>query len=210
MKKKIIFIVCLCSLLFAGMMVHASGENALFYRFGKILHSSENKEENSSYRDTIVYSCKDFDISSAELQKMTDVFSLRGDENAENAALQYILERETIYHEATHSGISVSDEELRSYCDNIRKELEDAENLEEVKSLYAAFGGEETYWKEMTEVYRKAYVISKYWEEKQTDYEAKLPQTMDPEEKYDRWTLEQARITADLIEAEGMKKVVNP
>ena len=62
----------------------------------------------------------------------------------------------------------------------------------------------------MTEVYRKAYVISKYWEEKQTDYEAKLPQTMDPEEKYDRWTLEQARITADLIEAEGMKKVVNP
>ena len=81
---------------------------------------------------------------------------------AETEAIQYMEKREALYQAAIKNGFTVTDEEIKSYLDELKKTLEQADNKDDVLAIISKFDSEEAYWAFEYTVYQKDLPIQKY------------------------------------------------
>ena len=70
--------------------------------------------------------------------------------------------REALYQAAIKNGFTVTDEEIKSYLDELKKTLEQADNKDDVLAIISKFDSEEAYWAFEYTVYQKDLPIQKY------------------------------------------------
>ena len=108
-----------------------------------------------------------------------------------------------IYYTATENGITVSEDEIDSYCDQIKQGTDSGNS--EVQAMYAAFGGEENYWKEMRAEYEISCVIHKYWDREKEKFLSTIKES-DDLKRYELWQREREEKTREIVAGEEVKK----
>ena len=90
--------------------------------------------------------------------------------DAEDKAVEYMLQRDATYQRAIAVGYSVSDDEINDYLDDLKVTINDSINSEEAQALISQFGSEEEYWQHEFEVYKINLPIEKYLESLKQEY----------------------------------------
>jgi hypothetical protein len=81
---------------------------------------------------------------------------------AETEAIKYVEEREALYQAAIKKGFTVTDEEITSYLDELKKTIEQADNKDDAYTIISKFDSEDAYWDFEYTVYQKNLPIQKY------------------------------------------------
>ena len=90
--------------------------------------------------------------------------------DAEDKAVEYMLQRDATYQRAIATGYSVSGDEINDYLDDLKVTINDSINSEEAQALISQFGSEEGYWQHEFEVYKINLPIEKYLESLKQEY----------------------------------------
>ena len=72
------------------------------------------------------------------------------------------MEYEAMYSKAIQAGFQVTDNEVKSYIEELKKEVEAATNRDDVMAVINQFESEDAYWEYEFEVYRKSLPIQNY------------------------------------------------
>lgn len=109
-------------------------------------------------------------ITTKDIEQATEFYILAGHEqsDAEDKAVEYMLQRDATYQRAIATGYSVSDDEINDYLDDLKVTINDSINSEEAQALISQFGSEEGYWQHEFEVYKINLPIEKYLESLKT------------------------------------------
>ena len=86
-------------------------------------------------------------ITTKDIEQATEFYILAGYEqsDAEDKAVEYMLQRDATYQRAIAAGYSVSDDEINDYLDDLKVTINDSINSEEAQALISQFGSEEGY-----------------------------------------------------------------
>ena len=111
-------------------------------------------------------------ITTKDIEQATEFYILAGYEqsDAEDKAVEYMLQRDATYQRAIAAGYSVSDDEINDYLDDLKVTINDSINSEEAQALISQFGSEEEYWQHESEVYKINLPIEKYLESLKQEY----------------------------------------
>lgn len=111
-------------------------------------------------------------ITTKDIEQATEFYILAGYEqsDAEDKAVEYMLQRDATYQRAIAAGYSVSDDEINDYLDDLKVTINDSINSEEAQALISQFGSEEEYWQHEFEVYKINLPIEKYLESLKQEY----------------------------------------
>lgn len=111
-------------------------------------------------------------ITTKDIEQATEFYILAGYEqsDAEDKAVEYMLQRDATYQRAIAVGYSVSDDEINDYLDDLKVTINDSINSEEAQALISQFGSEEGYWQHEFEVYKINLPIEKYLESLKQEY----------------------------------------
>ena len=111
-------------------------------------------------------------ITTKDIEQATEFYILAGYEqsDAEDKAVEYMLQRDATYQRAIAAGYSVSDDEINDYLDDLKVTINDSINSEEAQALISQFGSEEGYWQHEFEVYKINLPIEKYLESLKQEY----------------------------------------
>lgn len=111
-------------------------------------------------------------ITTKDIEQATEFYILAGYEqsDAEDKAVEYMLQRDATYQRAIAAGYSVSDDEINDYLDDLKVTIKDSINSEEIQALISQFGSEEEYWQHESEVYKINLPIEKYLESLKQEY----------------------------------------
>lgn len=103
-------------------------------------------------------------LSEEDIQLATSFYELQGydEASARTEAETYLLEREALYQEAIKNGYTVTDEEVWTYLDELKKIIGSAENKEDAYAIMSAFDSEDEYWAYEFKVYQKNLPIQNY------------------------------------------------
>lgn len=83
-------------------------------------------------------------------------------EEAKKKAVKCSMEREALFEEAINNGYTVTDEEVRTYLEELKKSINSADNKEDVNQVMKEFDSEKEYRDFEFEVYKKDLPIQKY------------------------------------------------
>ncbi|MEY8411217.1 hypothetical protein AALB51_08185 [Lachnospiraceae bacterium 62-26] len=99
-----------------------------------------------------------------DVQRAADFYILNGlnETEARAKAEAYMMEYEAMYSKAIQAGFQVTDNEVKSYIEELKKEVEAATNRDEVMAVINQFESEDAYWEYEFEVYRKSLPIQNY------------------------------------------------
>lgn len=130
------------------------------YKTSLIGNYSANKVEG----DEVSEAGKDILITDSELNQMSDFYVLQGKsrQEADKTAKEYAREYNALYVEAVKNGFDATTEEVKTYVDNLKAELNKPENREQLDSVIKGFGSEDEYWGYEYMVYQKQLPIQKY------------------------------------------------
>ena len=81
-----------------------------------------------------------------------------------------MMEYEAMYNKAIQSGFQVTDNEVKSYIEELKNEVEKATNRDEVLAVINQFESEDAYWEYEFEVYKKSLPIQNYVRSLETSY----------------------------------------
>ena len=111
-------------------------------------------------------------LSEEDIQLATSFYELQGydESSARTEAETYLLEREALYQEAIKNGYTVTDEEVWTYLDELKKIIDSAENKEDVYAIMSAFDSEDEYWAYEFKVYQKNLPIQNYVKSLETQF----------------------------------------
>ena len=111
-------------------------------------------------------------LSEEDIQLATSFYELQGydESSARTEAETYLLEREALYQEAIKNGYTVTDEEVWTYLDELKKIIDSAENKEDVYAIMRAFDSEDEYWAYEFKVYQKNLPIQNYVKSLETQF----------------------------------------
>ena len=111
-------------------------------------------------------------LSEEDIQLATSFYELQGydEASARTEAETYLLEREVLYQEAIKNGYTVTDEEVWTYLDELKKIIDSAENKEDAYAIMSAFDSEDEYWAYEFEVYQKNLPIQNYVKALETQF----------------------------------------
>ena len=111
-------------------------------------------------------------ITTKDIEQATEFYILAGYEqsDAEDKAVEYMLQRDATYQRGIAAGYSVSDDEINDYLDDLKVTINDSINSEEAQALISQFGSEEGYWQHEFEVYKINLPIEKYLESLKQEY----------------------------------------
>ena len=95
-----------------------------------------------------------------DVQRAADFYILNGlnETEARAKAEAYMMEYEAMYSKAIQAGFQVTDNEVKSYIEELKKEVE----ADEVMAVINQFESEDAYWEYEFEVYRKSLPIQNY------------------------------------------------
>lgn len=120
-KTKVIMIA-FPTLLAFGLYITLNGQaNSLMSKWGQIL---KQYSETISDKATEIYmKGKSATVTEADIQQGTELFILSGmdREKAKKEAINYAMKREALYEEAIKSGYTVTDDEVRTYLKELKK-----------------------------------------------------------------------------------------
>ena len=118
----------------------------------------------SVYDDSVKYIGKDVSITEADIESAKIVYLANGetDEQATQNAVRILQEFNALYVKAVDSGFYASDEEVDAYLKELRAQMENAVNSDEVKRIIHSYGNEEDYWNHMKDVYIKRLPVQNY------------------------------------------------
>lgn len=140
----------------------------LMEKAGQLLDSYRDKTDESIYARGKSGGV----ITTKDIEQATEFYILAGYEqsDAEDKAVEYMLQRDATYQRAIAAGYSVSDDEINDYLDDLKVTIKDSINSEEVQALISQFGSEEEYWQHESEVYKINLPIEKYLESLKQEY----------------------------------------
>ena len=152
MKKRTILLLTLFVILVAGSVsVYAAKEESnidIMEKVGQLFNSYRDKTDESIYARGKSGGV----ITTKDIEQATEFYILAGYEqsDAEDKAVEYMLQRDATYQRAIAVGYSVSDDEINDYLDDLKVTINDSINSEEAQALISQFGSEEdkfTNWK---------------------------------------------------------------
>ena len=140
----------------------------LMEKAGQLLDSYRDKTDESIYARGKSGGV----ITTKDIEQATEFYILAGYEqsDAEDKAVEYMLQRDATYQRAIAAGYSVSDDEINDYLDDLKVTIKDSINSEEIQALISQFGSEEEYWQHESEVYKINLPIEKYLESLKQEY----------------------------------------
>ena len=184
MKKKIIYVLCILGVLL--VLLGLKKRNDTMYSSGVyhlnrsgIVESIENNNivvrlDKLNEQDESIYARGKSGgvITTKDIEQATEFYILAGYEqsDAEDKAVEYMLQRDATYQRAIAVGYSVSDDEINDYLDDLKVTIKDSINSEEIQALISQFGSEEEYWQHESEVYKINLPIEKYLESLKQEY----------------------------------------
>ena len=184
MKKKIIYVLCILGVLL--VLLGLKKRNDTMYSSGVyhlnrsgIVESIENNNivvrlDKLNEQDESIYARGKSGgvITTKDIEQATEFYILAGYEqsDAEDKAVEYMLQRDATYQRAIAAGYSVSDDEINDYLDDLKVTIKDSINSEEIQALISQFGSEEEYWQHESEVYKINLPIEKYLESLKQEY----------------------------------------
>lgn len=129
----------------------------------KYLERSDNEEVSMSKslelceNNTIV-------LPQKEINMAKDFYVSAGSDkkDAEGLAVEYVKEVNSLYQEAIKNGYTATDEEIKEHLELLKKEIDIAENKEEIYVFINTFDNEQDYWDFQFEMFKKDLPIQKY------------------------------------------------
>lgn len=147
-------------------------------------------------------------IYKSEVDLIAGRWAVSGYKDGEERAVQYLLKREALYHEALRQGCTATDEEAQ---DIVNSELENGKmstNYDEFKAfLEAANMTDEEYWQSQKELFKKELIISRYTEPIRKAYAEKKGLQPAQNEAWEGWDEYLQKIADKLIKQDHVKKV---
>lgn len=218
MKKKFLMIAAVCLILLIGTTIYAQSQSdneSLFYNIGKLFMSQESNSIKSSRTNKEIYAKgKDILITKEEF----DNYVLRAkagrnditDEEAQKEAYDYLCKNKTLLYEAEKLGFRVSEQEIDDEIKRMKSSIDEADNKEEAQDFIDGFGGENYYWDTIRKTTANSLVISKYLEQKKSEF---LENNTNGEESFmkddglitNSWFEEKEKIIKELIEMQEIQ-----
>ena len=147
----------LAMLVLAGVGVSVGGGTS-FFRLGTIVSRFTGKAAK------VVYRIQGIPVTQQEIQAGVALRVENGEtvKTAKKEVIKDIITKKTLYALAKKNGCTVSDQEYDDYAKLLKTQMNKAENRKEIRDLYAGFGGESAYWKNMEPVIRQNLAVRKY------------------------------------------------
>lgn len=164
----------------------------LMEKWGSILYEYSDRIPDEN--DDIKY------IDEDELNRTIEFYKLRGDENPEELALTYVAENQALYIEAIDKGLEVTDLEILLYLDEIKSQLENANNGQEYKRMIEQFPSEEAYWTYQFEISKKSILVDAYLEQRGKELVTNNILDIYSPDFQDKWAEELKIIKDELVE----------
>lgn len=161
--KKYIVVLSAIMILFVGTFslssFAGSSETALMREWGILLNNTSHADNPEIYAKG-----KNAVVLEKDVQRATDFYIMNGlnETEARTKAEAYMMEYEAMYNKAIQAGFQVTDNEVKSYIEELKKEVEEATNRDEVMAVIDQFESEDAYWEYEFEVYRKSLPIQNY------------------------------------------------
>lgn len=136
--------------------------------WGRVLKEyTESKDEDTAYLKG-----KTAVVTKAEMKQAIEFFMITGadEEKAVKEAVKSVTEREALYEEAVQNGFSVTDDEVKTYLEELKKNMASSGNNADVEAIIKGMGSEEEYWDYEFTVYKKDLPILKYQESLENQY----------------------------------------
>ena len=178
------------------------------YKTSLVGNYSANKVEG----DEVSQVGKDILITDSELNQMSDFYVLQGKsrQEADKTAKEYAQEYNALYVEAVKNGFDATDEEVKTYVDNLKEELNKPENKEQLNSMIKGFGSEDEYWDYEYMVYQKQLPIQKYVKSLENDYNNAHQDEFTEEQLAQNWNTKLDSIKKKLVKEQQFKDVQKP
>lgn len=178
-------------------------ENSQMYAWGSI--QKNYREEKKGLSDPIVLQGKSAEITESELKMAADFYKLTGlsEEESLKTAVSYLKKREALYQEAEKNGFTVTEQEVKDYLQELKTQLYESENQDEVLAVIEGFGSEEEYWEYELSVYRKNLPIVKYAEDVHKRISAKKGRPLSQEE----WMEYYEQLKNTLVEQQNYREL---
>ena len=148
----------------------------------------------------------------SELNQMSDFYVLQGKsrQEADKTAKEYAQEYNALYVEAVKNGFDATDEEVKTYVDSLKEELNKPENKEQLNSVIKGFGSEDEYWDYEYMVYQKQLPIQKYVKSLENDYNKVHQDEFTEEQLAQNWNTKLDSIKKKLVKEQQFKDVQKP
>lgn len=177
MKKRLIrnsIVLIFFIILFFSVLSNATNDDNSFdmESWGKYLNNEYQKTQHEGLRACSkagVYEEGDsVSIMDSDIKRGTAFYQAQGmnKEEAQDMAVDYAKESETLYNKAIEEGYSVTEDEIEKYITGLREELAsetiDAESKKQLLEVIGQFEKEEDYWDYQKQVYAKLLPVQKY------------------------------------------------
>lgn len=178
------------------------------YKTSLIGNYSANKVEG----DEVSEAGKDILITDSELNQMSDFYVLQGKnrQEADKTAKEYAREYNALYVEAVKNGFDATTEEVKTYVDKLKAELNKPENREQLDSVIKGFGSEDEYWDYEYMVYQKQLPIQKYVKSLEKKYNKAHQDEFTDKQLAEGWNTELDSIKKKLVKEQQFKEVQKP
>lgn len=149
-------------------------------------------------------------IYKSEVDLIAGRWAVVGYKDGEERAVQYLLKREALYHEALRRGCTATDEEAQEIVDDQCETTKKADNYDEFQAfLETADMTDEEYWQSQHGLFKKELIISRYTEPIRAAYaEEKGLQPAD-NEAWEGWDEYLQKIADKLIKQDHVQKVAS-
>lgn len=136
-----------------------SSKTALMREWGILLNNTSQVDDPEIFAKG-----KNAVVLEKDVQRAADFYILNGlnETEARTKAEAYMMEYEAMYSKAIQAGFQVTDNEVKSYIEELKKEVEATTNRDEVMAVINQFASEDAYWEYEFEVYRKSLPIQNY------------------------------------------------
>lgn len=178
------------------------------YKTSLIGNYSANKVEG----DEVSEAGKDILITDSELNQMSDFYVLQGKnrQEADKTAKEYAREYNALYVEAAKNGFDATTEEVKTYVDKLKAELNKPENSEQLDSVIKGFSSEDEYWDYEYMVYQKQLPIQKYVKSLEKKYNKAHQDEFTDKQLAEGWNTELDSIKKKLVKEQQFKEVQKP
>lgn len=168
MKKRRLIILLIVALLLvtsaiAAVALSSPGSvSEILYQAGLIDRELLNSGTKSFESDAIMAKGEHISISRLEAETIAQKHALTGSGGLDEA-VEYLVQRETLYYHAQQSGLDASEQEVRDLIDVQKKSSKEAVNYSDFEQYLNGLGmTADEYWDSQFENLKKGLVISKY------------------------------------------------
>lgn len=166
MKRKIIlgFICSATVLTVLSVYCVNTFASTEFNSVKSFVNIQKNENDKDKIADEIVLSGKNIAISQNEINESMRFYIAQGEDKkkAKEDAVKCLKEYNALYSNAIKKGYYVTEKEVDEYIEQLKKQLKESENSDDVEAIISSYGDEKEYWAKMKDIYMKRLVVEKY------------------------------------------------